>query len=272
MRKSVSAEKELFRQLERLKVALQAPDGFKRLYDFFFAKVLFSIPPGIRKRIFAGDSKHCPICSSDLRKFLVIHRPHHLFCPVCRSLQRHRMVWLFIKQHDLIKSSSRILHVAPEPALAQRFRQIEGVDYLSADLQNPAAMVQMDITDIKYPDAAFSFIFCSHVLEHIPEDLRAMQELYRVLEPGGKALLMVPISGKTTFEDPSITDPKLREKFFGQLDHVRKYGWDFMERLQSTGFSVEAFDIHAVASPEEIEHYGLPEKEIIFIGTRPLNP
>jgi len=89
------------------------------------------------------------------------------------------------------------LHVAPEEALAWRFRQVPGLDYLSADLYNPRAMVKMDIACIQFPDASFDIIYCSHVLEHVPDDRRALTEFYRALSPGGYAVLIVPIAGRS---------------------------------------------------------------------------
>lgn len=161
-------------------------------------------------------------------------------CPTCRSLERHRLAWLYLStQTDLLSGApKRMLHVAPEPPITRRLREAPWIDYVSADLDSPVAMVKMDITDIPYPDASFDVAYCSHVLEHVPDDRRAMSELFRVLRPGGWAILQVPIWRTVTEEDLSVTDPEERTRRFGQFDHVRSYGRDYAERLASVGFSV----------------------------------
>lgn len=127
-------------------------------------------------------------------------------------------------------------------------------------------MMRFDITTIPFNDHTFDLILCSHVLEHVPNDHQAMRELYRVLKPGGIALILVPIQGEHTFEDATITDPLLRERYFGQFDHVRTYGIDVIQRLQQAGFSVKAVDVKDIAADQaEIERMGLPQRETIFV-------
>jgi ubiquinone/menaquinone biosynthesis C-methylase UbiE len=126
----------------------------------------------------------------------------------------------------------------------------------------------MDIHDIPFPENTFDVTFCNHVMEHVHDDLRAMRELYRVLKPGGWGIIQVPffppIPDKT-FEDNSITDPKVREKIFGQDDHVRLYGHDYPERLRTAGFTVKEENyIHEI--PQEwIQKFALPKNEIIYL-------
>jgi SAM-dependent methyltransferase len=141
----------------------------------------------------------------------------------CNSLERHRLVWLYFeKMTDLFDGAPKtMLHVAPEPMIQGLLKERLASGYLTADLFSPAAMVKMDITDIQYGDDTFDVIYCSHVLEHVPDDRRAMREFRRVLKPHGWAVLLVPIVISRTFEDPSITDPAERAKLFGQHDHVR---------------------------------------------------
>jgi SAM-dependent methyltransferase len=143
---------------------------------------------------YAGDDVACNICGMTARKFQ--QGPEtgwELMCPYCYSRPRHRTAYRFFHERtDLFDGRpKRMLHVAPEAALAPKFRAIPGLDYLSGDLDPAAAMVQMDITDIHYPDNSFDVIYCSHVLEHVPEDRRAMRELARVLKPGGWAVSAV---------------------------------------------------------------------------------
>ena len=108
-------------------------------------------------------------------------------------------------------------------------------------------------------------VVCNHVLEHIPDDTKAMQELYRVLAPGGTAILQVPYDADrtTTFEDNTITDPKERAKIFGQYDHVRVYGMDYFDKLAEIGFKVEALNYSAKLSEEEMNTYRLAKGELL---------
>jgi SAM-dependent methyltransferase len=175
----------------------------------------------------------------------------------CGSVERQRLAWLFWERVlGLPEKSVSMLHVGPEPVFETRFRKRLGAGYITADLYDSRAMVEMDITDIKYPDGFFDAIYCSHVLEHVTDDRRAMREFHRVLHPDGWAILLVPITAKETFEDPSITDPAERRRLFGQEDHVRRYGPDYEERLREAGFAVE------VTRPEDF----LSEEEMVLTG------
>lgn len=167
------------------------------------------------------------------------------------------MFWLWLPRGtDLFDArKKKLLQIAPngpERLLAQFIQTVKSIDYLSGDLSNPLAMVNMDITDIHYPDNSFDVILCSHVLEHVPEDRKAMAELFRVLTPGGWAILQVPITAEQTFEDASVIDPLERDRLFGQFDHVRRYGRDFRDRLESAGFIVEVLPASELFTPLEI--------------------
>lgn len=192
-------------------------------------------------------------------------------CVHCGALERHRMLWLFLKKNtDLFDGKTRkMLHVAPEPCFESIFRDQLGSNYLTADLLNPKAMVKMDISDIKYPDESFDVIYCSHVLEHVPDDKKAMKEFFRVLKNSGWAILNVPITREKTFEDASIVDPKERLKVFGQEDHVRRYGPDYVERLRDTGFTVKISERSDVADGDESVRMGLtPSSGLIYYCTK----
>jgi SAM-dependent methyltransferase len=158
----------------------------------------------------------------------------------------------FFGRHDL-----KMLHVAPEKVFEGLFRKQLGSGYLTADLRNPRAMVSMDITDIQYPADTFDVIYCSHVLEHVQDDRKAMREFARVLAPSGWAILLVPIVCDQTFEDPSVTDPRERARLFGQEDHVRKYGLDFADRLRDSGFQVDVIYPQDFLTKEEILRMGV---------------
>lgn len=210
---------------------------------------------------YRGRGRFCPVCGRTSRRFRTfgaIPRPDAQ-CPNCGALERHRLLWLFLHQRtDLFSGKSkRVLHVAPEPCFEPRFRKLLGAGYCTADLLNPRAMVRMDITDIPYPDESFDVILCSHVLEHVPEDRRAMREFFRVLHRDGWAILLVPITADKTHEDPTIVSPEDRLRAFGQEDHVRRYGPDYVERLQEAGFAVATTTTGDLAGPEDILAMGL---------------
>ncbi len=142
---------------------------------------------------------------------------------------------------------------------------MKNLEYITTDLNSPIADVKADICDLPFSNNEFDFIICNHVLEHIPDDTKAMQELYRILKPGGLAILQVPYNSdlEKTFEDDSITDPKERARIFGQYDHVRVYGMDYFEKLRSIGFKVEAVDYTKKFSDQDIQKFRLALGELI---------
>lgn len=220
-----------------------------------------------------GTERYCPCCRASVRRFLPygLERREEARCPVCAALERHRLIWLYFTQKtDLFDGTPRkMLHVAPEPQLSRHFSSKEYIDYLSADLMDPRAMVKMDITDIQFPDNTFDVIYCSHVLEHVPDDRNAMREFYRVLKPGGWAILQVPITAETTFEDPTVTSPEERERLFGQHDHVRRYGPDYKDRLADAGFSVKVDGFVRALDEKEIARMGLMQSEDVYFCAKP---
>jgi len=228
------------------------------------------IPPSVKEVLrsvlsipYRGRNRWCPICGKSSRKFArsgIVPRADAK-CMHCGALERHRLVWLYLRRRTALFDGrvGAMLHVAAEPSLQKPLQSHLGSAYVTADLEDPRAMVRMDITDIKYPDESFDVIYCSHVLEHVPDDRRAMREFRRTLKPGGWALLLVPITATTTFEDPTVTDPKERLRLFGQKDHVRRYGPDYVDRLRDEGFEVQVSRSEDFLSPEEIHRMGITE-------------
>ena len=219
-----------------------------------------------------GFDHQCNICGRQLRTF---NRgkatQNELECPFCMSRPRHRTAFIYFNQRtDIFEAKpKRMLHVAPEPSLGPKFRSARSVDYLSADLDPSSAMVQMDITDIHLTDNSFDVIYCSHVLEHIPDDRKAMRELARVLKPGGWAILAVPIlRTDKTFEDPNIKTAMDRERIYGQSDHVRMYGPDFVDRLRESGFDVTVDHFASSFSDSMVRRYGLSREDIYVCRKR----
>lgn len=204
-----------------------------------------------------GFRHRCPVCRTPLRAFVDGYegRPQAR-CPRCDSLERHRHLWLFLERHTPLVAdrSLAVLHFAPERGIGARLARGRP-GYVSADLE-PGAMLQLDLQALDLPDASFDWIFCSHVLEHVPDDRAAMRELFRVLRPGGTAVIQVPTYSATTDEDPSL-GPDERVARFGQHDHVRIYGADVFDRLSDAGFAVERVLFRDELSAREREKYGL---------------
>ena len=191
---------------------------------------------------------------------------NNVLSPSTLSLERHRLLWLFLKNEtDFFSEKKKVLHFAPEQAFYKRFRGMKNLNYTTTDLESPLADVKADICNLPFSDNEFDVILCNHVLEHIPDDTKAMQELFRVLKPNGMAVLQIPqdLSRDTTFEDNTITDRKERAKIFGQYDHVRIYGRDYFNKLRNIGFTVKEVDYTSTLSKEQISTYCLADGEII---------
>ena len=226
------------------------------------------------KAFYKGDRFIDPIDGSSYRTFLPYGydklRPNAL-CPGTLSLERHRYLWLYLqRQTTLLEDKLKVLHVAPEQVFYTKFKQFNHWDYTTTDLHSPLADVKADICALPFRDNSFDFILCNHVLEHIPDDVTAMKELYRVLKKGGTLIAQVPLneSAETTFEDDSITDPAERTKIFGQYDHVRVYGMDYYTRLTQTGFKAEGINFLETLSLEERDRYALPKQEKIPVAIK----
>ncbi len=214
----------------------------------------------IKRILNVGNRYYCPVCNAHLKKLgpAGVKRRPNATCPVCGSLERHRMLWKYFQEEtDLFSDTQKkMLHIAPENCFVNQFKKVSTIDYLTADLVNPA-MIQMDLTKIQFPNNSFDIIYCSHVLEHIPDDRTAMQELARVLKPSGWAVLQVPMSSQPTQEDLSITDPHERTRLYGQSDHVRMYGPDYKDRLEQSGFQVSVIPYLERFDLNQRQHYGL---------------
>ncbi len=193
-------------------------------------------------------------------------------CPRCDSLDRHRLLWLYLHNcTNIFQDRLRVLHFAPEACLQKKLSVSPNLEYTSADLDSPLAMVALDITDIPYPENTFDVVLCSHVLELIPDDRKAISELYRILKPGGWALLMVPFDaeGSETLLDLKLVDRKEREQLFGEFDHFRLYGRDFKDRLEQAGFIVRHECYAQELGPTLARLYGLHAELDMFRCTKP---
>ncbi len=216
-----------------------------------------------------GNTYTDPIDSKSFKNFLPYgygNQRNNVLSPSTLSLERHRLLWLYLKNEtDFFTAPKKVLHFAPEQAFYKRFRNQKNLDYTTTDLNSPLADVKADICDLPFEDNSYDMILCNHVLEHIPDDTKAMQELYRILRPGGMGIFQIPqdLKREKTFEDDSITDAKERARIFGQYDHVRVYGRDYFDKLRSVGFRVVEEDYTKKLTPEEAERYCLAKGEII---------
>ncbi|MBT8299744.1 MAG: methyltransferase domain-containing protein [Maribacter sp.] len=216
-----------------------------------------------------GSTYTDPIDGRQFRSFLPYgyENPRdNVLSPSTLSLERHRLLWLFLKSHTtFFNANLKVLHFAPEQAFYHRFKRLDNLDYTTTDLNSPLADVEADICNLPFEDNSYDVILCNHVLEHIPNDQKALQELYRILKPGGWGVFQIPqdLKREHTFEDDSITDKRERARIFGQYDHVRIYGRDYFDKLRNVGFVVEEVNYSAKLSQEEIKKYRLAKGEII---------
>tara|TARA_X000000368_G_C22950430_1_gene676374 strand:+ start:335 stop:1099 length:765 start_codon:yes stop_codon:yes gene_type:complete len=216
-----------------------------------------------------GNQYTDPIDGKSFRKFIPYGYNRvrkNALSPSTYSLERHRMLWLYLKNETNVFSKKiKLLHFAPEAAFHEIFKKSNNISYDTIDLNSPLAKIKADICNLPLEDNTYDFILCNHVLEHINDDIKAMSELYRVLKKGGIGIFQIPIdiNRDKTFEDSSIKDPKERNKVFGQYDHVRIYGMDYYDRLRSVGFSVEQIKYADNLTKDEIKKYCLNSNEII---------
>ncbi|RLD29786.1 MAG: SAM-dependent methyltransferase [Bacteroidetes bacterium] len=250
---------------------------FKFILNFlprpFLIRLSYTIRPFLAFFL-KGDTFTDPIDGKSFKSFLPYgysKQRDNALSPSTLSLERHRLLWLYLKNEtDFFSAKKKALHFAPEQAFYKRFRNMKNLDYTTTDLLSPLADVKADICNLPFNDNEFDVILCNHVLEHIPDDIKAMQELYRVLKPRGIGIFQVPqdLSREKTFEDYSITNKRERAKIFGQYDHVRVYGRDYFNKLRSVGFKVEEVDYTSKLSEEDIKRFCLAKGEIIPVVTK----
>ena len=267
----------------------------KRLIPFWLGKKIRGTYQKILGLIYRGDTYYCPYCKHNFRKMLtdgeqleVIEKYQiigsgyrkNCTCPRCYAKDRDRLIHLYLeKKTTVLTKPHRVLHIAPEAWLKELFQSLPHIHYTNGvkDAESMGYYYDrrtrdIDITDLEMKDAFYDLIVCNHVLEHITDDIKAMKEIYRVLKPGGWAILQVPYSAilENTFEDETIITKADRTKFFGQFDHVRIYGKDYVNRLEFVGFKVELFNpINETWGEEYIKKYALNPQENLFIAHKP---
>lgn len=240
--------------------------------------MLFTYSPLARKlaqwtlpALYRGNGLECPCCDRRFRAFIPRHGVDSM-CPGCLGLQRHRLLILYVMR-ELALSRLSVLHVAPEEGVQQKLKRLIPRGYVTMDASSTSiAETTGTITAIPFQPDSFDVVICSHVLEHVVEDTVALREFWRVLRPGGRALLMQPVHDELaqTVEDARITSPRDRLRAFGQHDHVRIYGRDFISRVIDAGFSVDPLDYLPKAGSDAVTRYGLGP-ETIYIATKPVS-
>ena len=227
--------------------------------------------------LYLGKGKQCPLCGCQRRKFLpygYVTSRENALCPNCLSLERHRLLWLWLlRESDIGRGAMalpRLLHIAPEVALMRKFKKMyarEAERYVTADLESPLADMHFDVQQIPLEDESFDAIICNHIMEHVEDDRKALKELYRIMRRGGWGVILSPVEleREKTFEDDTITDRAERTRIFGQYDHRRIYGRDYAERLREAGFEVYDIDYKNELSKAEQELYALPADHLYIV-------
>lgn len=244
----------------------------------FISRTRQRIPYGVRRvfrrrwhavqmftRLSGVHPRTCPVCGYQ-GKFHAWGMPLVLDCACgkCDSLERHRLFALMDERHGILRDVKSMLHFAPENVLRNKFRSTIP-DYRAVDLFRADVDFQCNIEDTRLPSASVDAVFASHILEHV-DDRKAIAELHRILKPGGKLIAMVPLieAWDRTYEDSSVTSESGRDLHFGQYDHVRFYGRDFMQRLEEPGFTVTSY----MGTPQECVKYGLQRGEKVFVAVK----
>ena len=227
--------------------------------------------------LYLGKGKQCPLCGCQRRKFLpygYVTSRENALCPNCLSLERHRLLWLWlVRESDIGRGAMalpKMLHIAPEVALMRKFRKMYASTpdrYVTADLESPLADMHFDVQQIPLEAESFDAIICNHIMEHVEDDGKALRELYRIMRRGGWGVILSPVEleREKTFEDDTITDPAERTRIFGQYDHRRSYGRDYAARLREVGFEVYDIDYKNELSKAEQELYALPADHLYIV-------
>ena len=216
---------------------------------------------------------YCPIAKKEFKSFIKFG--DQLLSPSNGARNRQRLVWHYLENKlNIFENEFKMLHTAPELSFYKILKKAKNIEYVPGDkmvdgYSNQQGIENIDLTNLQFDDYTFDLIVSNHVLEHIPDDRKAMSEIFRVLKNGGSAVITVPINENLsqTYEDPAIVLPKERENHFGQWDHVRFYSLDIKDRLEETGLKVEMIRYGDQFSKEDFEKFGFTN-DLIIIGKK----
>ncbi len=266
--------------------------AIKKYIPFTVGRKLRGLWQKTQSVYYKGNNLYCPFCGNSFRKMLpggsnlpviaekeiiAAGRRNNCVCPRCYSTDRDRLIYLYIKyKTNFLKKHIKLLHVSPSGAVRAWLSSQPNIDYNTGTKHHEGFYYSknipyIDITKIDCEDQTFDLILCNHVLEHIKEDKKAISELYRIIKPEGQAILQVPISKKlkNTYEDPDITSPSDREKYFGQFDHVRIYGQDYTSRLEIAGFKVNILNpLKNNWNVENLDKFAINYNEDLYIALK----
>ncbi|MBL7137195.1 MAG: class I SAM-dependent methyltransferase [Bacteroidales bacterium] len=261
----------------------------KRLIPFWLGKKLRGAWQKYLSFRYRGTEYYCPYCGYHFRELLpggtdlpvltekqIIGGGYraNLVCPRCFSVDRDRLIYLYLKKKtNLFSAPLKVLHIAPEGCIRALLMSLPNIEYRSGvkyyeGYYYDRKVNLIDVTSMPFESASFDVVLCNHVLEHIEDDQKALEEIHRVLKPGSWAILQVPISLtlQETFYDPSVKTPEEREKVYGQFDHVRIYGQDYPRILERKGFIVKQYSPSEDAKEEELKRYALNPDELLYVA------
>lgn len=251
----------------------------RKIHPLRIAKILLYRVPLLSRRI-------CAICGHHPSKFLPYSRGDasalmislgvvgsnlkEFQCPWCGCHDRERHIFMYMTAAGFLPnlSGKHVLHFAPEKRLSPKIQASSAERYIKCDLfPQSEDIMQVDMLNIPFDEASFDLLIANHVLEHVSDDARALQEISRVLKPGGFAILQTPYCAKlhATWEDSGIDTEQSRLEAYGQEDHVRLYGGNIFQRFSSFGLS-NCVKSHTELLPDvDAENFGINEEEPFFL-------
>lgn len=258
-----AALKKIYHQLINEKIRIQIKKEQFRLQGYFLK----------------GNNVECNCCGKTYRSFLSFGNQsvrENARCPNCGSLERTRMLLSYLENEtDFFEPDKKILHFAPEDGLKKIFKQRKPAGtYINGDIDPNLADLKIDITDIQFGENEFDYIICAHVLGHVPDEHKALTEMYRVLKPGGTAIILTILNKEdvpTLEKQDEIKTPEQRLKFYGERDLLRLHGNDFQQRIEKAGFEVQKLDYTQTIPAEVVERFRMsnPERGVLFLSRKP---
>lgn len=222
---------------------------------------------GLLDAMSANDIRECNICG--YHGCFLPRGNGFLQCPNCKSGNRHRLIIWFLRTHmpQFFSEPMRVLHFAPEQSLGSLFRNLSNLTYETADLGAKGVTHHFDLQKEHRGEDVYDLIMANHIMEHIPDDRAAIQNILHMLKPGGLAIITVPTrtDSEETDDDPTVIDPEQRQRRFGASNHLRFYGRDLVKKLCEEGLSAS---IYEPPEGDLADRYAMND-ELIFLGVKP---